>query len=198
MTNVYETINLLPYDGAAFYHGQIMTEAEALFYFQSLLAQIAWQSEEAIIYGRHITTKRKVAWYGNASYTYKYSGVSKQAIMWTKELYQLKQLTESISGETFNSCLLNLYHSGDEGMGWHSDNEASIQENSTIASISLGAERKFSFRHKKSKEVISLTLQNGSFLIMKKDTQTHWHHSLPKSKKVSELRINLTFRKMKE
>ena len=96
----------------------------------------------------------------------------------------------------FNSCLLNLYHSGDEGMSWHSDDEKDLEENSAIASLSLGAERKFSFRHKQSKETVALMLEHGSLLVMKDITQTHWHHQLPKTKKVTQPRINLTFRSM--
>ena len=98
------------------------------------------------------------------------------------------------TNESFNSCLLNLYHNGDEGMAWHSDDEPDLKKNSAIASMSFGAERKFSFKHKKSKETVSLILQHGSLINMKGSTQTHWMHSLPKTKKVSTQRINLTFR----
>jgi alkylated DNA repair dioxygenase AlkB len=91
--------------------------------------------------------------------------------------------------------LLNLYHNGNEGMGWHSDDEKSLgKNNTTIASLSFGAERKFSFKHKQSKQMVSLVLEHGSLLIMKYATQTNWLHSLPKSKKITQPRINLTFR----
>ena len=79
-------------------------------------------------------------------------------------------------------------------MGWHADNEKELKKNSVIASVSLGAERKFSFKHKKNKEKIDLILGNGSLLVMKEQIQTHWMHQLPKSKKIKEPRINLTFR----
>ena len=127
---------------------------------------------------------------------YTYSNTTKQALPWTEELSDLRQIVEQIAGTKFNSCLLNLYHSGNEGMGWHSDDEESIQPNSTIASLSLGAERKFSFKHKQTKQTTSLVLEHGSFLIMKDATQTYWLHSLPKSKNISGPRINLTFRTM--
>ena len=192
------TINLLPYDGIAYYLGIAIPADKASYYFDAFLENIAWQHEEAIIYGRRITTKRMVAWYGDKAYAYTYSGVSKQALPWENELYKLKKLTEQVSGEMFNSCLLNLYHDGKEGMGWHSDNESTLQNEAAIASLSLGAERKFSFRHKQSKEVVSLMLEPGSLLVMKGATQTHWHHSLPKTASVKEARINLTFRSMKE
>ena len=89
---------------------------------------------------------------------------------------------------------MNLYHDGSEGMAWHSDGEKDLKKNGAIASLSLGAERKFSFKHKKSKENISLFLPNGSLLIMKGSTQTYWLHRLPPTKKIHSPRINLTFR----
>lgn len=106
----------------------------------------------------------------------------------------LKQKAEELSGETFNSCLLNLYHNGDEGMAWHSDGEKDLKKNGAIASLSFGAERKFVFKHKIDKTTISLNLAHGSLLLMKGTTQTHWLHRLPPTKLVSKPRINLTFR----
>jgi alkylated DNA repair dioxygenase AlkB len=110
---------------------------------------------------------------------------------------QLKEIIENKSGETFNSCLLNLYHSGEEGMAWHSDGEKDLQKNGAIASLSLGAERKFAFKHKTTKRTVSILLEKGSLLIMKGDTQTNWLHRLPPTKKVKTPRINLTFRTVK-
>jgi len=188
--------NLLPYDGTVNYHGRILKPDEAINYCNILLENIAWKNDEAFIFGKHLITKRKAAWYGNAGYLYTYSGTTKQALAWTPELLALKQLVEEITGVTFNSCLLNLYHNGDEGMAWHSDDESSLGKNTTIASLSFGAERKFSLKHKTTKQTISTVLENGSLLVMKDATQTNWLHSLPKSKKISRPRINLTFRTM--
>ena len=190
--------NFLPYSGTALYFGKLFLPDEAECLFNSLLHIIAWRHEEAVVYGRHIITRRMVAWYGDKAYSYTYSGVTKEALPWTEDLSFVKQIAEDKTGETFNSCLLNLYHNGEEGMGWHSDNEAAIEKNSAIASVSFGAERLFAFRHKKTKETVSLLLENGSLLLMKDITQQNWHHSLPKSKKITEKRINLTFRRMKE
>ena len=191
-----ETINLLPHDGAVYYYGRPITKQQANDYFNLLLKNIDWKNDEVVIFGKHIITKRKVAWYANDNYIYTYSGISKQALRWTKELAELKAIVEKNTGSQFNSCLLNLYHNGDEGMTWHSDDEKSIGSNTAIASFSFGAERKFSFKHKKTKETISLILENGSMLLMKDTTQTNWLHSLPKTKRVSTARINLTFRTM--
>lgn len=189
-----EEQNLLPKDGVVNYYGRIMPLDIAEKYFQSLLTTIEWKADEAIIFGKHIFTKRKVAWYGDSAFNYTYSKTTKQALIWTPELLKLKALIEERSGETFNSCLLNLYHKGDEGMAWHSDGEKDLKKNGAIASVTFGAERKFSFKHKESKERISLTLENGSLLIMKGNTQSHWLHRLPPTKLISKPRINLTFR----
>ncbi len=186
--------NLLPYDGIVNYYGKVLTQKESNNYFDRLLNTIEWKNDEAIIFGKHIITKRKAAWYGDSDYLYTYSNTTKQALTWTKDLLELKQIVETISGSIFNSCLLNLYHNGEEGMAWHSDDERSLGKDTTIASFSFGAERKFSFKHRKNKESFSILLENGSLLIMKDATQTNWLHSLPKSKRISKPRINLTFR----
>jgi alkylated DNA repair dioxygenase AlkB len=190
--------NILPYDGTIFYYGKMLTAENADNFLQDLLNTIEWKNDEAVFFGKHITTKRKVAWYGNRGYLYRYSNTEKIALPWTPSLLALKRMAEEVSGEVYNSCLLNLYHTGEEGMAWHSDDEKTLAPDSAIASISLGAERKFSFKHKTSKDTVSLLLEHGSLLVMKDATQTHWLHSLPKTKKIQVPRINLTFRQMLE
>ena len=186
--------NLLPQDGNVVYYKNLLTLNEANSYFDSLLHSIEWKNDQAFIYGKLIITKRKVAWYGDTDFEYTYSKITKRALPWTAELVELKKITEELTGEKFNSCLLNLYHNGDEGMAWHSDAEKVLKKNGAIASLSLGAERKFSFKHKETKETISLILENGSLLVMKGSTQTYWLHRLPPTKLISTPRINLTFR----
>jgi len=188
--------NLLPYDGIVNYYGKVMPVDKANHYLDTLLNTIQWKNDEAIIFGRHIITKRKVAWYGDEGYSYTYSNTTKQALPWTQELLELKALTEELCGDKFNSCLLNLYHDGNEGMAWHSDDEKSLGKNTSIASLSFGAERKFGLKHRLSKEPIGLILEHGSLLVMKGATQTNWLHSLPKSTKIKTPRVNLTFRTM--
>ena len=186
--------NLLPQDGTVNYYGQIFNNERANHYYQKLLESIDWKNDEAIIFGKKILTKRKVAWYGSEGFDYTYSKTTKKALPWTKELLELKKVVEEKTGELFNSCLLNLYHDGNEGMAYHSDGEKDLKKNGAIASLSFGAERKFSFKHKTSKEKVDLILQNGSLLIMKDQTQTFWLHRLPPTKKIFNPRINLTFR----
>lgn len=189
-----EENNLLPYDGTVNYFGKILTVTESDFYFDALLNNIHWKKDEAVIFGKYIQTKRKVVWYGDSEFEYTYSNTTKKALLWTKELLELKTFVEEKTGETFNSCLLNLYHSGDEGMAWHSDGEKDLKKNGAIASLSLGAERKFSFKNKQSKETVSLILEHGSLLVMKDTTQQYWLHRLPPTKLITRPRINLTFR----
>ncbi|MGJ8745184.1 alpha-ketoglutarate-dependent dioxygenase AlkB family protein [Polaribacter sp.] len=187
-------INILPFDGVTNYHGIILSKAQTSFYYQQLLNNILWKNDEAIIFGKKIITKRKVAWYGESEFSYTYSKVTKTATIFTKELLELKEIVEKESGETYNSCLLNLYHSGAEGMAYHSDGEKMLKKDGAIASLSLGATRKFSFKHKENNQRIDVVLENGSLLVMKKGTQTNWLHRLPPTKKVNSPRINLTFR----
>lgn len=186
--------NLLPNGGTVYYYGKLLPIQTANRYLNTLLHTIEWKNDEAIIFGKHILTKRKVAWYGDFRFEYTYSNTTKQALSWTPDLLELKAIVEEMLGETFNSCLLNLYHNGDEGMAWHSDAEKDLKKNGTIASLSFGAERKFSFKHKESKETVSLVLEHGSLLVMKDDTQSNWLHRLPPTKKANQPRINLTFR----
>jgi len=189
-----QPINILPCDGEVNYYGEIMSAIEADYYFSTLLECIDWRCDQAMIFGKLIETKRKVAWYAERDFSYTYSNITKRSTPFTQELHTLKSLVENKTGETYNSCLLNLYHSGEEGMAWHSDGETDLKENGAIASLSFGAERKFAFKHKENKEVVALPLKAGSLLVMKGVTQKHWLHRLPPTKKVSEPRINLTFR----
>lgn len=186
--------NILPFDGVTNYHGIILNKKQCDFYYEKFLKTINWKNDEAIIFGKKIITKRKVAWYGEAEFSYTYSKVTKTANLWTDELLSLKEIVEQESNETYNSCLLNLYHSGDEGMAYHSDGEKMLKDNGAIASLSLGAERKFSFKHKENKQRVDIFLERGSLLVMKGQTQKHWLHRLPPTKKVVSPRINLTFR----
>lgn len=189
-----EPMNLLPRDGVVNYYGRLLTAPTADDYFEYLLNNIAWKHDEAIIFGKHITTKRKVAWYAEKPFEYTYSKVTKSALPWIKQLLELKTLVENKTGDTFNSCLLNLYHDGSEGMAWHSDGEKDLKKNGAIASLSFGAERKFALKHKETKEKTSVILQHSSLLVMKNETQTNWLHCVPTTKTINNPRVNLTFR----
>jgi len=196
MPLLFESENLLPKDGIAIYHGVIFGEKEATQISKELLDTIPWKQDEVVMFGKKIMTKRKVAWYADAGINYTYAGVKKSGLQWTEPLLKIKQKVEAITGSTYNACLLNLYHEGEEGMGWHRDNEKEIVAESSIASVSLGAARKFAFKHATTNERVDIELENGSLLDMKGAIQQYWYHALPKTMRIKQLRINLTFRLM--
>jgi len=190
------TPNLLHQDGIALYWEKAIPENQIKQLFDELFNNINWENERVVMFGKEIITKRKVAFYSDPLIAYTYASRTKIGLPWKETLITLKNIVESVTKEKYNACLLNLYHNGEESMGWHCDNEKEIVANSSIASLSIGATRKFSLKHKVTKETISIQLGNGSLLEMKGTIQQHWWHSLPKSKKITESRINLTFRQM--
>ena len=192
--NTSPVVNLLPYDGTADYYGKVFTIKETQDYLDRLQTTIEWQNDEIVLFGKPIQTKRQVAWYGDEAYSYTYSKTTKLALPWTPDLLALKAKAEELSGARYNSCLLNLYHNGDEGMSWHSDAEKELEKDGAIASFSFGADRKFQFKHKHSGQRVDTLLESGSLLVMRGPCQTFWLHALPKTKKVTRPRVNLTFR----
>lgn len=190
--------NLLPCGGEVYYFGKILTARQSDLYFHELINGIKWKNDSLQIYGKTIISKRQYAWHADGPFNYAYSGVGRIAEPWTDTLLELRKIAEEECGINFNSCLLNLYHDGAEGMAWHSDDEKLLGDHPPIASISLGAERNFAFRHKQDKQRIDVMLSNGSLLLMKGECQKFWQHSLPKSAKVKSARINLTFRNVIE
>ncbi|BDW10422.1 DNA methylase [Polynucleobacter sp. SHI8] len=189
-------LNLLPKNGSVYYYPEVFDEASSSNLLNVLQESLLWSSDQLMMFGKRITTRRKVAWVGDPNCPYTYSGVQKNPQAWTADLLLIKERLEKISASEFNSCLLNLYHDGNDGMGWHSDDEKELDANAPIASLSLGATRKFAFKNKEDKGSFSIFLENGSALIMYPPTQEFWQHSLLKTKKTIGLRINLTFRKI--
>lgn len=178
----------------ALYFGPCLGSDLADDYFERLLQGVDWQHDEVVIHGKTIHARRMISWHADAAYSYGYSNTKRTALPWTPDLLALKDWVEQRSGESYNACLLNLYTEGSVGLAWHSDAERELKPEGAIASISLGAERRFLFRHKQNRETREVLLQHGSLLVMKGATQKHWLHSLPPTAKVSAPRINLTFR----
>jgi alkylated DNA repair dioxygenase AlkB len=195
-TSTNSGVNLLPRDGLAYYFQGIFEGVASDQLFQALLNSLNWQPDELFMFGKKVIMQRKVAWVADSGASYTYSGVKKYPQIWTPEILVIKERVEELTNCKFNSCLLNLYHNGGEGMGWHSDDEPELDKGAPIASISFGAIRKFAFRHKLDKTSASLFLDNGSALIMYPPTQEFWKHSLLKTKIPIGPRINLTFRVM--
>lgn len=198
------TDNLLPYDGQVNDLGIVILEANALY--ENLLTELPWQSDIVTLFGKTHVTTRQIVWMGDHDVSYHYSGQTRRAIPWTKQMLHVKrhieqQLSSSGINVDFNSCLLNYYPSGEDGMGYHADDEKELGAQPIIASLSLGARRKFVFKHKtirqKNKPVkVELYLESGQLIVMHGDTQDFWKHTITKTKTVTSGRISLTFRKV--
>ena len=89
--------NFLPYDGTVNYHGIIMSSYNANVFLSYLLNEILWDFDKAIIFGKLITTKRKVAWYGEKEFEYTYSRITKKANIWTPQLLVLKKIRQPLA-----------------------------------------------------------------------------------------------------
>ncbi|WP_367605627.1 alpha-ketoglutarate-dependent dioxygenase AlkB [Legionella sp. W05-934-2] len=179
------------------YHPHFLTVSESNQYFNQLINSICWQQESYKMFGKSVLAPRLVAWHGDEDAIYQYSGVKHQPSPWNEPLLQLKHKVEVLIRHPFNSVLLNLYRDGQDSMGWHTDNERELSDKPIIASITLGAERKFLLRNNQTKQRTQLTLEQGSVLIMQGDTQNHYKHSIPKTNAIIGPRINLTFRLIK-
>jgi alkylated DNA repair dioxygenase AlkB len=193
------TDNLLPYDGKVNDLGVIIDDATALYH--TLLSELPWQSDIVTLFGKtHITT-RQIVWMGDKNASYQYSGHVRQTVPWSDVVFHVKQKIEQGLAEigvtaNFNTCLLNYYPSGADGMGYHADDEKELGHQPVIASLSLGATRKFVFKHKKTQDKVELYLESGQLVVMHGDTQTFWKHTITKTKTVDAGRISLTFRHM--
>jgi alkylated DNA repair dioxygenase AlkB len=190
--------NILPSEGEAFLWKDFFNPSEAADYFDALLESTAWENDRVILFGKPMTMSRKTAWYGTKPFDYTYSHINRVALPFTETLKEILLKVETTTDFSFNSALLNLYHHGMEGMGKHSDDEESIVAGSAIASLSFGAGRPFVFQHKNTREKIKLFLEPGSLLLMKGLCQQCWWHELPKTKRTSSPRINITFRVMRQ
>jgi len=193
------TDNLLPYDGKVNDLGIIIDNPNNLY--DILLAELPWHSDVVTLFGKTHVTTRQIVWMGNDNTSYHYSGHTRQSVLWSNSVFHVKQYVErqlaNIGIEAdFNSCLLNYYPSGAEGMGYHADDEKELGVQPIIASLSLGATRKFVLKHKKTQDKVELYLESGQLIVMHGDTQTFWKHSITKTTKANEGRISLTFRRM--
>ena len=188
-------INLLPCDGIVNDHGCVLDPAVADGLYDLLLRTLPWRPDVAVVNGAVTQTARCALWYGDRPFRYLHSGVPRQAQPWPGDLLaDARRLAEERTGARFNSCVLNLYHDGSEGMGWHSDSEAAYGAHTAIASLSLGATRKFAFMHKRTRERRDMLLRHGQLVVMRGETQRHWLHAIAKTATVTTPRISLTFR----
>lgn len=173
-----------------------LTEESASHYFSIFKQELQWEQSMIQVYGRRVPIPRLNAWYGDPDAGYQYSGTRLEPRSWTANLLALKQRVEKLTKHRFNSVLANLYRDGKDGVAWHSDDERELGENPVIASVSLGAVRRFMLKHRYDREEsgIELMLPHGSLLVMAGETQRYWLHQVPKTAKAVGPRINLTFR----
>lgn len=187
---------LLPGDGSAVLFPDFLCESDADNYFSGLHNNTPWEQNFIRLFGKEVSEPRLSTWHAEADLPYTYSGVPRTPHPWKEPLSSLRTACEAHTSQSFNGALLNLYRTGLDAMGWHSDDEAVNGPNPVIASISLGAERRFDFRHKQSREVISVVLPHGSLLVMSGACQTFWLHRIAKTTRQTEPRINVTFRRL--
>jgi alkylated DNA repair dioxygenase AlkB len=184
-------------DGEARYWPEGFERADATALFDALRAGIAWREEEILMFGRRVPVPRRVAWHGDPGARYIYSGTVHEPLPWTPELATIRERVIRLTGAPYNAVLLNLYRDGRDGMGWHADDEPELGPDPVIASVSLGATRRFCLRHRHRKALrLDLPLAHGSVLCMSGATQHHWVHALPKTAAAVGERINLTFRRL--
>jgi len=185
---------LLPFDGSAILCRDFIGADRAAEIFGTLLRETNWEGHDVVLFGKRIAEPRLSTWHSEADITYRYSGSLRTPQPWTKLLESLRDKCSAKTGAQFNAVFVNLYRDGADGVGWHADNEPCNGPEPTIASLSFGATRRFDLRHRESKETISVQLDAGSLLIMSGLSQHAWVHQVPRSKRIKEPRINLTFR----
>lgn len=184
------------------YRSSWLSRDESRQYFYALEKQISWQQPTIKIYGMDRKIPRLQAWFGEEGAVMTYSKTRFLPQPWHPLLVDLKARIERLSGRQFNSVLANLYRSGEDSVGWHADDEAELGENPVIASLSLGGPRVFRLRPKPTSvparglKGVAQPLSSGDLIIMKGETQRHWHHAILKERHANEPRINLTFRRV--
>ncbi len=185
---------LLPHDGSACLHLDVLAPDEARTAFAALRDELEWRQNHLRMFGRLIPEPRLVSWIGDPDAHYAYSGIELTPGPWTPAISELRSVCERVAATAFNSVLANLYRSGNDSVDWHSDDEPELGPRPTIASLSLGAQRRFDLRHKTSGHTVKVDLPPGSVVVMSGTCQSEWVHRVAKTKRPTEPRINLTFR----
>lgn len=179
------------------FDAQWLEPATADALFASLRADIAWETHRIRLFGREHASPRLSCWIGDEDAVYRYSGARFEPRPWLPELRQIAQRLRAELGVEFNSVLANLYRDGRDAMGWHSDDEPELGPKPVIASVSLGAARRFALKHRSDPDRrLTLALPHGSLLVMAGETQRNYRHALPRTAKPVGERINLTFRRI--
>ena len=182
-------------DAEVLFYPSLFSPLESTTFLAGLIAEVEWEEASIVMFGKSVKVPRLLAWYGDEGKTYSYSSLTHVAKPWLPILRTIKTRLEAVAEVSFDSVLLNFYRGGQDSMGWHSDDEPELGPAPVIGSVSFGATRSFQFKHKQRPDLgLSLPLTDGSLLLMRGPTQHFWKHRIPKSSKVTEARINLTFR----
>lgn len=188
---------LLPYDGSAVFIEWALGDLSWEAVLQQLIDEVPWEAHTIRMFGKEYPQPRLVAWFGDPGSEYSYSGLKMNVRPWTPLISQLREIAQEHAGVVFNSVLVNLYRDGNDKVSWHRDNEPELGNTPTIGSMSLGAPRRFKFRHLDSRDVVEVVLPPGSMVIMSGLSQSCWEHEVPRQAAVKEPRINLTFRQVR-
>lgn len=187
---------LLPDDGSVIIFDSVLDHLDHHSVFSHLINDVPWKSNTITMFGKQHLEPRRTAWFGDEGAMYTYSGIQMTPLPWTETLLTLRDICQQYSNSAFNSVLLNLYRNGHDRMGWHADNEPELGLEPVIASLSLGATRRFRFRHRSTKKIVECELTHGSLLVMRGVTQSFWVHEIPRQTRITDPRVNLTFRKI--
>ncbi|MCW8345806.1 alpha-ketoglutarate-dependent dioxygenase AlkB [Vibrio sp. ZSDZ65] len=181
-------------NGSVLWIPNFINPLESNSVFDALYHDLTWREDKILMFGKRVTIPRLQAWYGDASY--QYSNLKLDPLPWIDVLQDLRHRCETVAECPFNSVLANLYRTGQDSNGWHSDNEPELGEQPVIASLSFGATRRFSLKHNATKQKVIIDLPAGSLLVMAGELQRHWKHCVPKTARYVDPRINLTFRQI--
>ena len=192
-----EPTEILPFDGSALLYDWVLGDLGWESVMHQLIDSVPWESHQIRMFGKEYPQPRLVAWFGDPGSEYSYSGLRMNVRPWTKVIQELREIAEHHAGVMFNSVLVNLYRDGNDKVSWHRDNEPELGPTPTIASLSLGAPRRFKFRHINSREGVETVLHPGSLVIMSGLSQSCWEHEIPRQAAVRDPRINLTFRQVR-
>ena len=187
----------LPLPGAELlFAPNFLPAAKATALLTALTATVAWEQRTIRLFGQEFPQPRLTAWYGDPEARYTYSGLAWEPRPWLPALAALRASVEAATAGRYNSVLLNLYRDGRDSMGWHADDEPELGPTPAIASLSLGAVRRFRLRPRAGllHAPFGIDLPTGSLLLMRGPTQQHWQHALPKTARPVGPRLNLTFR----
>lgn len=170
-----------------------LSKVEADTLFNSIKENVIFQQENGIF---GIKPKRMSCAYGDDGLVYKYTQTTRVALSWFPELKILKKKVEEATGNTYNFALINYYSDGDAQIPYHADNEKDLNPNSSIASVSVGAVRKFKLKENDTGITTDIFLQHGSLLRMGPGVQQKYKHALLKTTTVYTPRYNITFRRI--